>query len=269
MSRVDPGLIETIDRWIARFDPSGPPPILGIAGSQGSGKSTLAKAVADRFGGASLSLDDVYLTKAERADLARRVHPLFATRGPPGTHDLGLLNEALDRLSAARPSDRTPLPRFDKLADDRRPQVDWPVIEGRPGVVVLEGWCLGATPQCAAALTLPVNELEQELDPDGVWRGAVNAALAADHEALRRRLDALIFLKAPSFDVVLDWRCEQEAGLMGVAAVSPERRDELAIFVQHYERLTRHMLNGGIDADLTMALDGNRQVAACSGRLAG
>jgi D-glycerate 3-kinase len=269
MSGLDPGLIETIGRWIARFDPSGPPPILGIAGSQGSGKSTLAQAVADRFGGASLSLDDVYLMKAERVDLARRVHPLFATRGPPGTHDLSLLNGVLDRLRTARPGEVTPLPRFDKLADDRRPQADWPVVEGRPGAVVLEGWCLGATPQVEAVLTTPFNDLERERDPDGIWRRAVNAALAAGHASLRGRLDALVFLKAPSFDVVLDWRCEQEAGLMGVAAVSDERRAELAVFVQHYERLTRHMLDGGIDADLTMALDGNRQVAASSGRLAG
>jgi len=269
MSGVDPGLIETIGRWIARFDPSGPPPILGIAGSQGSGKSTLAQAVADRFGGASLSLDDIYLTKAERVDLARRVHPLFAVRGPPGTHDLGLLHGVLDRLRTAEPDDRTPLPRFDKLADDRRPQADWPVVEGRPGVIVLEGWCLGATPQVEAALAAPINDLEQAQDPDGIWRRAANAALATDHAPLRGRLDVLIFLKAPDFDVVLDWRCEQEAGLMGIAAVSPERRAELAAFVQHYERLTRHMLDGGVDADLTMTLDGNRQVEASSGRLAG
>ena len=51
--------------------------------------------------------------------MAARVHPLFATRGPPGTHDLGLLHRLLDRLSGAGPGDRTPLPRFDKLADER------------------------------------------------------------------------------------------------------------------------------------------------------
>ena len=98
---IDARQIDRIGRWIEQrteaMSQDGPP-ILGIAGSQGSGKSTLAKAVAERFGGASLSLDDVYLTKAERAAMAARVHPLFATRGPPGTHDLGLLNRLLDRL---------------------------------------------------------------------------------------------------------------------------------------------------------------------------
>lgn len=51
----EPGLIDRIGRWIDQWneeaDPAGPPPILGIAGSQGSGKSTLAHEVAERFGG--------------------------------------------------------------------------------------------------------------------------------------------------------------------------------------------------------------------------
>lgn len=265
----DPGLIERIgrwiDHWIGQADPAEPPPILGIAGSQGCGKSTLAHEVAERFGGATLSLDDVYLTKAERADLARRVHPLFATRGPPGTHDLGLLQRLLDRLSSAGPGDRTPLPRFDKLADDRAPEADWTLVKGRPRVIVLEGWCLGATAQAATALVAPINALEAEQDADGLWRGAINAALARDYGTLHARLDALIFLKAPSFDVVLDWRCEQEAGLMKRDAVPPERRAALAVFVQHYERLTRHMIDGGVAADLIVDLDRDRRIVGLEG----
>ena len=265
----EPGLIERIGRWIDHCskgaDPAGPPPILGIAGSQGSGKSTLAQDVAERFGGAALSLDDVYLTKVERTDLAGRLHPLFATRGPPGTHDLGLLQRLLDRLSRAGPGDRTPLPRFDKLTDDRAPEADWTVAQGRPRVIVLEGWCLGATAQAETALTAPINALEAEQDADGLWRGAINEALARDYGLLRARLDALIFLKAPSFDVVLDWRCEQEAGLMKRDAVPPERRAALAVFVQHYERLTRHMIDGGVAADLVVDLDRDRRILGLEG----
>ncbi|MFN3878395.1 MAG: kinase [Brevundimonas sp.] len=261
----EPGLIERIGRWIQQADPAGPPPILGIAGSQGSGKSTLAHEVAERFGGAALSLDDVYLIKAERTDLARRVHPLFATRGPPGTHDLSLLQRLLDRLQSAGPDDRTPLPRFDKLADDRAPEADWTVVKGRPSVIVLEGWCLGATAQAATALVAPINALEARQDADGLWRRAVNDVLARDYGPLRARLDALIFLKAPSFDVVLDWRCEQEAGLMKRDAVPPERRAALAVFVQHYERLTRHMIEGGVAADLIVDLDRDRRVVGLEG----
>ncbi|MEJ8404462.1 kinase [Brevundimonas vesicularis] len=268
---IDARLIDRIGRWIDQrteaIGRDGPPPLLGIAGSQGSGKSTLAKAVAERFGGASLSLDDVYLTKAERAALAVRVHPLFATRGPPGTHDLGLLNRLLDRLQAAGPDDLTPLPRFDKLADDRAAEADWPVVKGRPRVIVLEGWCLGATPQAEADLIAPTNALEARQDVKGEWRRAVNAALGLPYARLRARLDTLIFLKAPGFDVVLDWRCEQEAGLMGQDAVSPERHAALAVFIQHYERLSRHMMIGGVEADLIVALDRERGVRSLEGGL--
>ncbi|WP_295226772.1 kinase [uncultured Brevundimonas sp.] len=268
---IDARLIDRIGGWIEQrteaIGRDGPPPILGIAGSQGSGKSTLAKAVAERFGGASLSLDDVYLTKAERAAMAARMHPLFATRGPPGTHDLGLLNRLLDRLQAAAPDDLTPLPRFDKLADDRAPEADWPVVKGRPRVIVLEGWCLGATPQTEADLIAPTNTLEARQDVKGEWRRAVNAALGLPYARLRARLDTLIFLKAPGFDVVLDWRCEQEAGLMGQDAVSSERRAALAVFIQHYERLSRHMMTGGVESDLIVALDRERGVRRLEGGL--
>ncbi|PTT43253.1 kinase, partial [Stenotrophomonas sp. HMWF022] len=68
-----------------------PPLILGLCGAQGSGKSTIAARLAKQVErSAILSLDDLYLTRAERQKLARAVHPLFATRGVPGTHDVAL-----------------------------------------------------------------------------------------------------------------------------------------------------------------------------------
>lgn len=67
-------LVETIGGWIEnhilRTAAEGATPIIGVAGCQGSGKSTLALGLAERFGGATLSLDDVYLTKAERTKMA-------------------------------------------------------------------------------------------------------------------------------------------------------------------------------------------------------
>jgi D-glycerate 3-kinase len=62
--------------------------ILGLSGAQGSGKSTLAAKLASILEAegrscAVLSLDDLYLGPAARADLARRVHPLFAVRDRP------------------------------------------------------------------------------------------------------------------------------------------------------------------------------------------
>ena len=256
---VDPRLIEAVDDLIRRHARPDHIPLIAISGAQGSGKSTLATEAARALCCATLSLDDVYLTKAGRADLAARLHPLFAVRGPPGTHDLGLLDRTLTRLRTAGPDGRTPLPSFDKLVDDRRLEADWPIFEGRPRAILLEGWCLGATPQDPADLIDPINLLERDHDPDGVWRREINDRLSGPYAALFTGFDALIFLGAPDFSRILDWRAEQEANLVG-APVPDLRRAALAEFIQHFERITRHMLAGGVGADLVAELDGDRAV---------
>jgi D-glycerate 3-kinase len=229
------------------------PPLIAISGAQGSGKTTLARSVAAQIGAAHLSLDDVYLTRAERQALASDRHPLFATRGPPGTHDLGLLGETLDALLTAGPQFRSPLPAFDKLADDRLPADQGPVFSGRPSAILIDGWCLGALAQSDADLTASVNSLERDRDPGGVWRREVNDALAGPYAALFDRFDGFLHLLAPDFSVVQAWREEQEAGLLG-APPSPARRRDLATFIAHFERITRSMLAGnrrqGLDAQL-------------------
>lgn len=263
---IDPRLIEAVETLIILHGRPGPVPLIAIAGSQGSGKTTLARAVATRTGAAHLSLDDVYRTRAEREDMARAVHPLFATRGPPGTHDLALLDRVIEALATAGPDDRTALPAFDKLADDRLPPDQWRVFAGRPTAILLDGWCLGATPQDGAALLEPVNGLERTQDADGRWRRAVNDALAGPYRALFARFDALLFLRAPAFAVVLDWRCEQQAGLMGLAPADlpAAERDRLAGFIARFERITRSMIAGGVAADVVAQLDRDRRVTGIS-----
>lgn len=137
------------------------------------------------------------------------------------------------------------------------------MFAGRPSAVLVDGWCLGATPQAEADLAAPINALEAERDGQGIWRRAANAALAGPYAEAFARFDAVLFLKAPSFDAVLDWRCEQEAGLMGLppADLSPARRAELAVFIQHFERITRHMLAGGVRAELVFQLDADRRLS--------
>ena len=258
---VDARLLDAVGALINAHARSGHVPLIGIAGSQGSGKTTLARAAAERLDAACLSLDDVYLTKAEREAKGRAIHPLFAVRGPPGTHDLVLLETTVAALRASGPDRRTPMPSFDKLADDRRPEAQWPVFTGRPTAILVDGWCLGATAQAEAELAEPMNTLERERDGQGVWRRAVNTELAGAYAALFAGFDAVLFLKAPSFDAVLDWRCEQEAELLGMHPddLPPERRAELAVFIQVFERITRHMLAGGVRADVAIALDKDRR----------
>jgi D-glycerate 3-kinase len=133
------------------------------------------------------------------------------------------------------------LPRFDKARDDRRPPETWDRVEGPVDVILFEGWCLGVPPQPEAALAEPVNPLERDHDPDGRWRGWVNAALAREYQQLWSSLDVLVLLQAPSFDEVLGWRLEAERNLR--ARTGRGMSDEaVATFVAHYERLTRWAL---------------------------
>lgn len=259
MAAADSRLVELIAR-LAAEGPRDRPAVIGVSGAQGCGKTTLAREAAARIGAAHLSLDDVYLTRAERQALARDAHPLFATRGPPGTHDLGLLERTLAALAAAGPDTVTALPSFDKRADERRPAAAEPRFRGRPSAILVDGWCLGAVAEDDAALAEPINVLERERDPDGAWRRAVNAQAAGPYAALAARFDAIVFLRAPDFDVVLDWRAEQEADLLGLspAALPSADRTRLAGFVQHFERLTRRMIAGGVAATVTATLDRNR-----------
>jgi D-glycerate 3-kinase len=250
------------------LDTESRPLILGICGSQGSGKSTLARQLAERLEvrTATLSLDDLYLGKAARAKLAREVHPLLATRGVPLTHDVMLGRAILDDVKARRP---VRLPRFDKASDESLPETQWQAIEGPLDLLIFEGWCVGAAPQAEADLSAPVNDLERTEDAGGRWRRAVNDALAGSYQLLFARIDRLVLLAAPGFEVVRGWRTQQEAELRATLAEA-DRDPALAMtdaqidrFIQHYERITRAILDEmPARADLTLRLDSERQVIA-------
>ena len=238
-------------------------PVFGIVGLQGSGKSTLAAqmaALAESRGlqAAVVSLDDFYLGQQRRQQLAKQVHPLLATRGPPGTHDLDL---ALDTLAQLRNGTRVALPRFDKLADDCLPMAQWPVVEGRCDLVILEGWFLKTPPQTPGELREPVNALERSEDAQATWRRSCNTALAEHYPPLWKTIDTLWFLQGPGFDVVPAWRWQQEQSLQandpGRKAMS---RTEVERFVQFFERVSRQALRTlPTIADRTITLDKERR----------
>ncbi|HEX4198590.1 MAG TPA: kinase [Caulobacteraceae bacterium] len=211
----------------------GPGYRVGLCGPQGSGKTTSARVLerllaAEGLRAVILSLDDLYLPLAARRRLAARVHPLFITRGVPGTHDVAL---GLEVLASLPLPGLTMMPRFDKASDDR---VAPTPVEGPADVILFEGWCVGARPQDPAALARPVNALERQRDPEGVWRAYANTVLAGPYQDLFADFGLLALFKVPSFEVVLGWRQEQErkAPRRGMTDA------EIAGFIRHYQRLT-------------------------------
>ncbi len=253
------------------------PLVVGINGAQGSGKTTLSDYMCQwlvqeaGLQALSLSIDDVYLTRGERQQLAAQVHTLFSTRGVPGTHDIPLLLQTLEALGSAPGISPVAVPRFDKSRDDRAPIENWPRVQPPVDVILLEGWCLGASPQSDESLAEPCNALEREEDGDRGWRRYANDCLGADYARLHQRVDVWLMLRAPSFDEVLRWRSEQErklAAALGDAAAGTRVMGDAALarFVQHYERLTRHCLATlPPSMDLVWELDRDRTIRSWHG----
>jgi len=246
------------------------PLTVGIQGLQGAGKSTLVKllerVLRDVAGlrVACLSIDDLYLTRAERTDLAQRVHPLFQTRGVPGTHDVALGAAVLGALVQPRP---TAVPRFDKAQDDREPQSTWPVIEGPCDVVLFEGLWIGLPPIDEATLAEPINELEAQEDPRGIWRAHAARELRYAYPALFAPCELLVCLQAPDFESVKRWRGGAEHALLArlEAAGGDTSRvmDDAALarFFQHYERFSAHATAAMPQrADVVLRLDREHRV---------
>ena len=251
------------------------PLFVGVNGAQGTGKTTLSKLLSQYCEQAGLkvvvlSIDDFYLSHAARAKLAGDVHPLLASRGVPGTHDIPLLHGCLDQLLSTDEGEAVPIPRFDKATDNPVPASAWTVAQPPVDLVMLEGWFIGVAPEPEDSLTEPVNELETQSDPDGGWRRFVNESLAASYSPLFARMDLLVMLQAPSFEQVYAWRGLQEQKLKQSkqqAAASEQEmqgimdREQLNRFIQHFERLTRHCLATlPARADLVFRLDANHRV---------
>lgn len=260
-------IADHIEHWLT----PGTPLIVGVCGTQASGKSTACEQVAAHLTeqGHSvgvLGLDDLYLGRSARAELAVQVHPLFATRGPPGTHDTAL---GIATFDAVRGRQDTVLPRFDKRADEPLPQSEWPLLKAPADVLLFEGWCVGAKPLDEEALPEPVNDLEREDDPDAIWRRAFNAHLAGPTGALFARVGRLIYLRPPGWETVYHWRCGQEHAYQstdradGVPAAMTD--EQVARFIAHYERMTRHMIvEMPALADVTIQLNDSRNVVGVS-----
>ena len=252
--------------------------LIGVNGSQGSGKSTVAallkELLAQNFGlqAITLSIDDFYLTREARLALAGQIHPLFATRGVPGTHDVVLMCKTLQQLT--RENSEVSIPRFDKARDDRYPEREWDRVSAPFDVVIVEGWCLGTPAQPDEDLRKPVNDLEAREDPDGSWRRYVNQQLGGRYQDIFQLMDLWIMLQAPSFECVYQWRLEQEAKLADKLLESQQENSsrnramtasQIYRFIQHYQRLTEHSLQqlpGRVH--YLFSLDADRRIVACS-----
>ncbi|MCF6435792.1 kinase [Pseudoalteromonas sp. MMG022] len=226
--------------WLRDLVKSAPQPLcIGINGAQGSGKSTLAAFLAVYlrslgYTARSVSLDDFYLSPAEREKVANQHHPLFKTRGVPGTHNVAMLQSILRDFKHQKP---ITLPSFDKSTDTPEPKHKWLKCEDKLEILLLEGWCLGLSKEPDERLHRNVNDFERRQDSNGKFRTQVNQFLGGEYHSAFAGLDKLIYLNVESFERVFEWRLKQEQQLVTKAKVGMTK-SQVYDFIQYFQRLT-------------------------------
>ncbi|MEO1792574.1 MAG: glycerate kinase [Cyanobacteria bacterium J06629_19] len=216
------------------------PFVQGILGAQGTGKSTLSRILQLLLDcldqrAVVLSIDDLYLTYAERCEL-QKSDPRLVWRGPPGTHDVALGIEVLTKICQGETV--VALPRFDKSLHQGRGDRTTPLTVHTPTIVLFEGWFVGALP-------LPNSQLNSQLNSDTFTFPPPIETLADQQFAkdCNRRLrsylplwallHSLVILRPKDYRWSLQWRQAAEermiaAGKTGLSAA--EIRDFVLYF---------------------------------------
>lgn len=269
---VEQNYLPLIERILDRRKDNKKPYFIGVNGCQGSGKSTLSAFVAEylsqlqQLNVVVMSLDDFYLAQHQRQQVAKHIHPMFSTRGVPGTHDTKKLEQVLLQLTDHRTD--ISIPTFNKATDEPHDKARWQHIKAPVDIVIVEGWCWGVAAQPPEQLIEPINALEQQYDTKGIWRNYVNKQLAETLQPLYTFIDYWVVLQAPSFACVHRWRLEQEQKLAQSLPLAEQSKvmnaEQILNFIQFFQRLTEHGINTlGDIADTLLLLDENRQVKRC------
>ena len=238
--------------------------LLGLSGSQGSGKSTISKILKIilntnfNLNVIYISIDDFYKTTIERKKMSKLYHPLFLTRGVPGTHDSKMIYKKLSSL-LKKNFNSISIPKFDKSIDNRLKFKYWKKIKKKPDIIIFEGWCVGAEPQKFKELKKPINILEKAEDTKLIWRKKVNNELKKSYKKIFNLIDKKIFLKVPSFKYVLKWRLLQEKKLKKASKKSMTKK-ELKRFIMFYERITKNMTKNYKNNDYIISIDEKHKI---------
>ena len=235
-----------------------------IGGSQGIGKSTLVNIIEKNIKTfynkrvLTISLDDYYLTRKKRNALSNRIHPLLITRGVPGTHDIKKLITQIKQFETFKYPIYVPV--FDKLIDDTIPQTRKEKVKA--DILILEGWCCGSSHLKNEFLFKNINNLERKKDNKGIWRKYYNKKLKSEYRDLYKMFDHTIFLKAPSFKYILNWRMKQEKMIQSNSKIYKRMsRHNIIDFIEHYEKITKWMFKTLVNkADIVLKVNKKQQI---------
>lgn len=170
----------------------------------------------------SLSLDDLYKTRRDRLIL-KQLDSRLIWRGPPGTHDIELGVNTLDRIRHYKSP--VAVPRFDKSAYAGAGDRTAPEIVENIDIVLFEGWFVGVRPIDPAIFDIAPPPIIT--DEDRTFARDLNSKLN-DYLKLWERLDSLIVLFPKDYRLSLEWRKQAEwqmiaAGNLGMTDTQLEQ----------------------------------------------
>jgi D-glycerate 3-kinase len=238
--------------------------IQGVLGGQGTGKSTLAvilRLILGHLGYsvANLSLDDLYLTYLERQKLQQQ-DPRVLWRGPPGTHNVDLGLQVLERCLQYGDRNSTILmPRFDKSAFKGYGDRTLPEAIPHPDIVLFEGWFVGVQPIEASVFAHPPAPINNSADRQ--FAKDINQRLSA-YLPLWSKLDRLIVLYPLDYHFSKQWRKEAEQKMIaaGKAGMSDEEIDRFVDYFWrslHPELFIKPLINNPNLTDLVIEIESN------------
>ena len=255
--------------WIEnKYKKKGKTLFIGFSGGQGSGKTTITrilKIILKKFFNREIyvsSIDDFYKTLKEREKMAITIHPLFKTRGVPGTHDINLIRKFFSKLKMKK-FKKFKLPKFDKSIDDRLTNDYFLKVKKKPEIVIFEGWCVGAKSQSNILIKKSVNSLEKHEDKNLVWRKYVNEKLKKEYKEIFSMIDHFIFIKIPNFSMVYKWRTLQENKLRQKWQTNKKimTNNKIKRFIMFYQRITLQMIKDlSKSASVVMLLKKNHEI---------
>ncbi len=210
--------------------------IQGILGGQGTGKTTLTtilNLILSHLGKTTLdlSIDDLYKTYQERQQLQQEDSRLI-WRGPPGTHDVQLGINILEKLRQNQSSEPISIPRFDKSAYNGAGDRNTPELVKKADIVLFEGWFVGVQPVDESVFDNPLPPIITSEDKQFAIDS--NQRLR-EYLPLWEKIDRLIVLYPEDYHLSKQWRTEAEHKMiaLGKTGMTDEQINQ---FVEYFWR---------------------------------
>ena len=237
----------------------GHPFIQGILGGQGTGKTTMCgvlQIILHELGYKCLnfSLDDLYKTYSERLILQQQ-DPRLIWRGPPGTHDVDLGLDILNKIRQVK--EEIAIPRFDKSLHKGIGDRTTPELVHNIDIVLFEGWFVGVQPINPQAFDFPPTPIITEADKQ--FARDMNMRLH-DYLPMWQKLDSLIVLYPQDYRLSLMWRKQAEHKMMakGKPGMSNEQIEEFVNYfwrTLHPELFIKPLLKPPTPVDLVIEIN--------------